>query len=376
MIGITDPAFVFRDLILKEILLMKNTFGQNIGVTLFGESHGEAIGAVVDGLPAGMPVDTDEIAYRLSRRRPSLSTDTARVEPDNFKIVSGVFNGKTTGTPLCIVIPNENVRSGDYRYGLARPSHADYAAHVKYNGFEDFRGGGHFSGRITAALVAVGGILIPALRERGIFIGTHISKCGGVFDRGFSADARRDIEALEKSVFPVLDTEAGEKMTERILAAKSSCDSVGGITETAVFGMPAGYGEPWFDSVESVLSHALFSIGGIKGIEFGLGFGFGDRLGSEANDEMRVENGRTVTLTNNNGGINGGITNGMPITFRCAVKPTPSIGKEQKTVDFIKSENADISIKGRHDPAIIRRICPVIDSVTAIALFDILQNGK
>lgn len=357
-------------------MLMKNTFGQNIGVTLFGESHGEAIGAVVDGLPAGIPVDTEEIAYRLSRRRPSLAVDTARVEPDNFKIVSGVFNGKTAGTSLCIVIPNENVRSGDYQHGLARPSHADYAAHIKYKGFEDYRGGGHFSGRVTAALVAVGGILIPALRERGIFIGTHVSKCGGVFDRGFAADARRDIEALERSVFPVLDTEAGEKMTEKILAAKSACDSVGGITETAICGMPAGYGEPWFDSVESVLSHALFSIGGIKGVEFGLGFGFGEGLGSELNDQMRIENGKAVTLTNNNGGINGGITNGMPITFRCAVKPTPSIGKEQKTVDIIKSENADISIKGRHDPAIIRRICPVIDSVTAIAVFDILQNGK
>ncbi len=355
---------------------MKNTFGQNIGVTLFGESHGEAIGAVVDGLPAGIPVDTDEISYRLSKRRPSLATDTARVEPDNFKIVSGVFNGKTAGTPLCIVIPNENVRSGDYQHGLARPSHADYAAHIKYKGFEDYRGGGHFSGRVTAALVAVGGILIPALRERGIFIGTHISKCGGISDAGFSSDIRSDAESLDERSFPTLDIEAGEKMTEKILAAKNACDSVGGITETAICGMPAGCGEPWFDSVESVLSHALFSIGGIKGVEFGLGFGFGEGLGSELNDQMRIENGRAVTLTNNNGGINGGITNGMPITFRCAVKPTPSIGKEQKTVDIIKSENADISIKGRHDPAIIRRICPVIDSVTAIAVFDILQNGK
>lgn len=354
---------------------MKNTFGQNITVTLFGESHGPAVGAVVDGLTPGMTVDESFISAELSRRRPSLSTDTARSEKDNFKILSGVFNGKTTGAPLCIMIPNENVRSGDYSYGPSRPSHADYTAHVKYSGFEDYRGGGHFSGRITAALVAVGGILIPALKEKGILIGTHISECGGVSDRAFS-DMAADIEALKTVSFPTLDKEKGEKMTEKILSAKASLDSIGGITETVIYGMPAGYGEPWFDSVESLLSHALFSIGGIKGVEFGLGFGFACRLGSEVNDAMRYENGRVVTVTNNNAGINGGITNGMPITFRCAVKPTPSIAREQKTVDFIKNENTEISIKGRHDPAIIRRICPVIDSIAAIVMWDILQSGR
>ncbi len=354
---------------------MKNTFGQNITVTLFGESHGPAVGAVIDGLTPGITVNEEFISAELSRRRPSLSTDTARSEQDDFKILSGVFNGKTTGTPLCIVVPNENVRSGDYNYGVARPSHADYTAHVKYKGFEDYRGGGHFSGRITAALVAVGGILIPALKEKGIVIGTHISECGGVSDRAFS-DISADIDALKKVSFPTLDKEKGEKMTEKILSAKSALDSIGGITETVIYGMPAGYGEPWFDSVESLLSHALFSIGGVKGVEFGLGFGFADKLGSEANDAMRYENGMVVTETNNNGGINGGITNGMPITFRCAVKPTPSIAREQKTVDFVKNENADISVNGRHDPAIIRRICPVIDSVAAIVIFDILQSGR
>lgn len=354
---------------------MKNTFGQNITVTLFGESHGPAVGAVVDGLTPGMTVDEEFISSELSRRRPSLSTDTARSEQDNFRILSGVFNGKTTGSPLCIMIPNENARSGDYNYGAARPSHADYTAHVKYNGFEDYRGGGHFSGRITAALVAVGAIVTPALKEKGILIGTHISECGGISDRGFS-DIPTDICALKTLPFPTLDKEKGEKMTEKILSAKASLDSIGGITETVIYGMPAGYGEPWFDSVESLLSHALFSIGGIKGVEFGLGFGFADKLGSEANDAMRYENGRVVTVTNNNGGINGGITNGMPITFRCAVKPTPSIAKEQKTVDFIKKENTEISVKGRHDPAIIRRICPVIDSVAAIVTWDILQSGR
>ena len=317
---------------------MRNTFGQNITVTLFGESHGEAVGAVVDGLTSGITVDVEAIAAELKRRRPSLSTDTARREQDDFKILSGVFNGKTTGTPLCIVIPNENVRSGDYSYGVARPSHADYTAHVKYGGFEDYRGGGHFSGRVTAALVAVGGILLPALKEKGIVIGTHISECGGIKDRGFE-DITADTELLKKASFPTLDKEKGEQMTEKILSARSSLDSIGGITETVIAGMPAGYGEPWFDSVESLMSHALFSLGGVKGVEFGLGFGFANGLGSELNDAMRVENGRIVTLTNNNGGINGGITNGMPITFRCAVKPTPSIAKTQKTVDFIKNEN-------------------------------------
>ncbi len=352
---------------------MKNTFGQNTTVTIFGESHGHAIGAVIDGLIPGLKVDHDFISYQLSRRRPSLQTDTARSEPDNFKIISGIFNGKTTGTPLCIIIPNENVRSEDYNYGIARPSHADYTAHVKYNGFEDYRGGGHFSGRITAAIVAVGGIIIPALKEMGITVGTHILKCGGVCDRDF-LDIKSDIDKLSVSSFPVLEQKCGEEMCEKIIIAKKQLDSIGGITETAVYGIPAGYGEPMFDSVESILSHAIFSIGGIKGVEFGLGFGFADKSGSAANDPMRYENGNFVTTTNNNGGINGGITNGMPIIFRCAVKPTPSIAKEQQTIDFIKKENADISVRGRHDPAIIRRICPVIDSITAITVFDILQS--
>ncbi len=350
---------------------MKNTFGHNTTVTLFGESHGQAIGAVIDGMRAGIDVNEEYIASLLSRRRPSLKTDTQRVEADNFKIISGVFNSKTTGTPICIIIPNENTKSGDYEYGPARPSHADYTAHVKYNGFEDYRGGGHFSGRITAALVAVGGILIPALKEKGVTIGTHIKKCGDVLDSCFS-DISRDIEYLESTDFPVLDKKKGEEMVEKILDAKNNGDSIGGITETAVYGMPAGIGEPWFDSVESMLSHALFSIGGIKGIEFGLGFGFADVLGSVANDQMRISNQKIITTTNNNGGINGGITNGMPITFRCAVKPTPSIAKPQQTVDFIKNEDAVLCINGRHDPAIIRRICPVIDSVVAITLWDML----
>ena len=350
---------------------MKNTIGTSLSLTLFGESHGSHIGAVLDGIAPGIPVDEAEIERLLSKRRPRSALDTPRREKDNFQIVSGVFNGKTTGSPLCILIPNENTKSGDYRYGNARPSHADYAAYAKYHGFEDYRGGGHFSGRITAALVAVGGILIPALGRLGITLGTHIAACGGALDRPFG-DIRADIGALEKGTFPTLDPHAAEAISREILAARADCDSIGGRTESAVCGLPAGLGEPWFDSVESLLSHALFSIGGIKGVAFGEGFGFASLRGSEANDPFRIKDGCVVTETNKNGGVNGGITNGMPLLFSCAVKPTPSIAKTQRTVDFIEMQEVELSIEGRHDPAIIRRICPVIDSVTAFVLCDML----
>lgn len=363
---------------------MKNTFGNNISVTIFGESHGEAIGAVIDGLAPGISVDAERIRGYLARRRPSLATDTPRVEKDEFRILSGVRDGKTCGTPIAIVIPNENTKSSDYTYGLARPSHADYAAFCKYHGFEDYRGGGHFSGRITAALVAAGGILLPALENIGIQIGTHILSCAGENDREF-ADMRQDLTALQSRMFPVLDESCAEKITEKITQAAAEQDSLGGVTQTAIAGLPAGVGEPWFDSVESMLSHAIFSIGAIKGIEFGDGFDLAGMRGSQANDAFRIREGEVYTETNHNGGINGGITNGMPILFNCAVKPTPSISRTQQTVDFLKGENADIEIRGRHDPAIIRRICPVIDSVAAIVVCDILagrfgtdflQNGQ
>lgn len=352
---------------------MKNTFGQSMSVTLFGESHGAAVGVVIDGIAPGIPVIPEQIERQLQRRRPASSIDTPRREQDPFQILSGVFEGRTTGTPLCISIPNENTRSKDYCYGLARPAHADYTAHCKYHGFEDFRGGGHFSGRITAALSAAGGILIPALRNIGITIGTHILTCGQVKDRAF-ADAAADIELLQGRSFPVLEEACAEKMTQEIQQARMDCDSIGGIIQTAVCGVAPGLGEPWFDSVESQLSHAMFSLGGVKGIEFGMGFDVANHRGSFCNDAMRMQDGRMYTETNHNGGINGGITNGMPIVFQCAVKPTPSIAQTQKTVDFIKNENADINIHGRHDPAILRRICPVADSVTAIVLCDLLAQ--
>ena len=352
---------------------MKNTFGHSVSVTLFGESHGSEIGAVIDGLAPGIEIDEEYIASRLALRRPAGKISTARVEKDEFRIVSGVFNGRTTGAPLCIIIPNANVSSADYEStrALARPSHADYTAYEKYHGFEDYRGGGHFSGRLTAPIVAAGAIAQTALAKKGIVLGTHISRCAGVDDRKFE-NITDDIKYLLTAAFPVLDGKAGEKMTAEILKAAEDGDSVGGVLECAVLGMPAGVGEPFFDSVESVLSHALFSIPAVKGVQFGDGFALADMRGSEANDAFRVENGKIITKTNHNGGINGGITNGMPIIFSVCVKPTPSIFKTQETVDFVKGENAEITINGRHDPAIVHRARAVVDAMTALTLCDLL----
>lgn len=355
---------------------MKNSFGNNVTLTLFGESHGAAIGAVLDGLAAGIPVDETFIANRLSLRRPALKTDTARKENDNYTILSGVFNGFTTGSPLTIVIPNEDTRSGDYERTrcLARPSHADFTAHEKYLGFEDYRGGGHFSGRVTAAIVAAGAILLSALQRAGVTIGSHVLRCAGVSDTPFSLYPEKEIERLRGKSFPILDETKREKMIAAVSKAAAENDSAGGIIETAVCNAPAGLGEPWFDSVEGVLSHALYSLGGVKGVSFGAGFSLCDMRGSEANDEFYVdERGKIVTRTNRNGGVNGGITNGMPVVFTCAVKPTSSISKLQNTVDIIKKENAQIVVKGRHDPAIVRRICPVIESVTALVFCDLIS---
>lgn len=352
---------------------MKNTFGHSVTLTLFGESHGPGVGAVLDGIAPGLPVDPTEIARQLTRRRPSGGLDTPRQEQDPFVIQSGVWSGKTTGTPLCIFIPNQNTHSSDYEYGKARPSHADYAAFCKYHGFEDYRGGGHFSGRITAALTAFGGILLPALKNIGITLGTHIKQLGQVEDRPFDILAQ-DVAYLATAKRPVLSDTSAAQMDEAVLAAKAACDSLGGMTETVILGLPAGLGEPWFDSVEGLLSHALFSIGGIKAVSFGDGFDLCGMTGHEANDPLAMQGKEVVTLTNRNGGINGGITNGMPVRFLCGVKPTPSIAREQQTVDFLAKKDASLAIHGRHDPAIIRRMPPVIDSVCALVLADLIAQ--
>lgn len=329
---------------------MKNTIGASLAVTLFGESHGVAIGAVIDGMPSGLAVDEEFIASQLSRRRPKDETSTPRQEKDGYSILSGVFEGHTTGTPICITIPNEDTKSKDYsemQYKM-RPSHADFTASCRYGGFQDYRGGGHFSGRITAALVAAAALVIPALNKKGIRIDTNILNIAG-------------------------ETEE-EKMRDKILEAKSGGDSVGGVLETVVTGVPAGIGEPWFDTVEGMLSHAVFSIPAVKGVEFGLGFDFADKLGSEANDQMYIDGQTVKCYTNNNGGVIGGITNGMPIVFRAVIKPTPTISKEQKTVDISTMQNTTIAAHGRHDPCIVHRAAVVVESVTALVIADALVS--
>ena len=352
---------------------MKNTFGNNLCLTLFGESHGEYIGAVLDGLAPGIVIDDAFIQSQLSLRRPAGKISTARHEADEYRIVSGVFEGKTTGTPLTLLIPNTSQHSKDYSAtrALARPGHADYTAYAKYHGFEDYRGGGHFSGRVTAALVAAGAIVLSALKQKGIVLGTHIASCGGVADDPFT-DPAKDIPSLNEKTFAVLNEEKGAEMRSAIEAAAADGDSVGGVLETAVLGVPAGVGEPWFDTVEGVLSHALFSIPAIKGVQFGDAFNMVNGKGSNYNDIFYISNNEIKTTTNHNGGVNGGITNGMPILFSCAVKPTPSIFKAQDTVDMFNKTDAVLELKGRHDPAIIHRARVVVDSVAALAIADLL----
>lgn len=356
---------------------MKNTLGQSVAITIFGESHGEKIGVVMDGLAPGISIDMEYMMEQMELRKPYGKISTKRVEGDVPQLVSGVFEGKTTGTSLCIFIDNQQTRSKDYSgtKDLARPGHADFTAEEKYHGFQDYRGGGHFSGRLTAGIVAAGAIAKKILEDKGIYIGSHILQCGEIKERSFAQDRislQEDIHTLNKKRFPVLEEEKGAEMFAYMEGAAEEGDSVGGILQTAVSGLETGLGEPWFDSVESQLAHGLFSIPAVKGVEFGLGFDFAKVKGSQGNDAFRMEEGNIVTRTNHNGGINGGITNGMPIVFQCVIKPTPSIYMQQETVDFKKKINETIQIKGRHDPAIIHRARVVVDSMTALVLLDML----
>ena len=353
---------------------MRNTIGDNLTLTLFGESHGPLIGTVLDGITPGILVDEEFIKEMLAKRRPQKDIETPRVEKDDFEIVSGVFNGFTTGAPLTILIKNQNIISKDYSelQSIMRPSHADYTAYVKYQGFNDYRGGGHFSGRLTAGIVAVGSILIKALREKGIYIGTHIKKCGSVVDSDFSLNAL-EVKTLINKTFPVIDN-IEEDIKNEIKNAKNNNDSIGGILQTAIIGLPAGLGSEWFSSVEGKIANACFSIGGVKGIEFGKGFEFATSHASVVNDQIYTSENGVKTYTNNNGGINGGITNGMPVVFNLAVKPTPSIKKQQKTLNVKTMENVNLELNGRHDPAIIRRMSVVIDSIVAFVVCDLLKE--
>ncbi len=355
---------------------MKNVIGNEITITLFGESHGIAIGCVIDGLPSGFEIDMERLSFDMNLRRAVGKISTGRTEADQVKILSGVKNGKTEGTPVALLIENTNVRSHDYNAieEMARPGHADYAAQMRYQGYQDPSGGGHFSGRLTAPLVAAGSICRQMLEQKGILIGSHIQQLHGIHDDAFSSDIEKDITALNQKTFAVLNDGIGKKMIAEIETAKDQLDSVGGVLETYVLNLPAGIGEPEFDSIESRLSQALFSIPGVKAVGFGDGFGFSDLYGSQANDAFAMQDGKVVTKTNHNGGINGGISNGMPIRFTTAIKPTPSIAQKQQTVNFIKNEETEIEIHGRHDPAIIHRARVVVDSMTAFVLADMLAS--
>ena len=323
--------------------------------TIFGESHGPAIGVVLEGVPAGLELDMGQISAELARRAPGkTAVATARSEADQPDILSGVFQGRTTGAPLCAVIHNTDTRSSDHeelRY-KPRPSHADYAASVKYRGNADWRGGGHFSGRLTAPLVFAGAVAKQILAAEGVTVSAVISELGGVKDP------------------------TGEEAEKIILAAKADLDSVGGAVRCTITGVPAGCGGPDFgENIEGELARAVFAIPAVKGIEFGAGFGFASMRGSGANDPFRAENGRVVTSTNNSGGVNGGIANGMPIVFTAALRPTPSIGREQDTVDLRTMENTTLTVKGRHDPCIVPRALPVIEAAAALTMVDIIHRG-
>ena len=341
---------------------MKNTFGSDLSLTIFGESHGRAVGAVLDGMAAGVPVDESFLAACMDKRRArGDGLSTPRVEADAVQLLSGVVNGHTTGTAIALMIENQNTRSGDYAKtaDLLRPGHADFTAYAKYHGFQDARGGGHFSGRVTAALVAGGSIVLAALQRAGIDITTHIARCAGLTDTPFALDdpaaLAAQVEALASKTegFAVLDAAVEEPMKAAIRAAGAEGDSVGGVLETAILGLPAGIGEPYFDSVESEIAHLAFSIPAVKGIEFGTGFGFAGLRGSEANDAFRMTaEGAVVTAT--------------------AVKPTPSIYKQQDTVDYIAKKDAQLSIQGRHDPCIVPRAAIVQTCAAALAVGDLL----
>lgn len=357
---------------------MSDVWGQNLKISLFGESHGEGIGVVIDGVPSGLKIDMDFIKSEMARRAPGKNKlSTKRKEADEPRILSGVFNGTTTGAAICAVIENTDTKSKDYSElkKKMRPGHSDYAAYLKYVGFNDYRGGGHFSGRITAPIVFAGAVAKQLLAQKGIRICSWIKSIEDIEDVSLDKINVDEVlmDAVQGSDFPVLTKELGEKMQERIVEASMDCDSLGGVVQCAAINIPGGIGSPFFRSVESVLASILFSVPAVKGVEFGEGFNISKLRGSQANDEMYYDaDGNVKTYTNNNGGLTGGIANGMPITFNVAIKPTPSISKEQRTIDIEAKENTTLVIHGRHDPCIVHRVIPVIESVTAIALAELI----
>lgn len=356
---------------------MSSIFGEKFKISVFGESHGPAIGVVLDGLPSGIRLDYEKIALEMGRRSPSASLySTKRKESDQVEILSGVYHDRTTGTPLCAIIRNRDAHSQDYDEagGLLRPGHADYTGTVRYGGFNDNRGGGHFSGRLTAPLVFAGAIARQLLDDRNITVGAHIDSIYDVKDLGFdkAAITREQLLSLRKMELPVNDSSCREAFLKIMEEAGRNGDSVGGVIEAAIIGLPAGIGSPLFDNVEARLSSILFSVPAVKGVEFGEGFHITRLYGSEANDGFYTDGKKILTHTNNNGGINGGITNGMPVVLRVAVKPASSISKEQDTVDIKSMKNEPIKIHGRHDVCIVPRAVPVIEACCAIAICDMI----
>ncbi len=360
---------------------MKSSIGEAIKLSVFGESHGEAIGAVLEGLPAGKKIDFEFMLSQMARRAPGRdNTTTQRKEEDLPEILSGVLDGVTTGAPLTLIIKNKDKISKNYDNlkNMPRPSHCDYAAYVKYNGFNDVRGGGHFSGRLTAPIVAAGAICRSILKEYGIIVGGHIFNIGSVTDSLFDPVnvTAKELDGLSSGYFSVINSTVEEKMREEIETARNSLDSVGGSVELAVVGLPVGIGNPMFRGVENVLSNILYGIPAVKGVSFGEGFGYSVLKGSQANDNMCYgENGNIVCKTNNCGGITGGITNGMPITIKVALKPTPSISIPQETVNLKTKTNETLVIEGRHDPCIVPRALPALEAALAIGILDLMAEG-
>ena len=360
---------------------MSGIFGLNIKMSIYGESHGKAIGVVLDGLPPGLALDEEAISREMARRAPGQSAlTTARKEKDAVEIQSGFFNGYTTGTPLCARIANSDQHSKDYSIlkDKMRPGHGDYAGYVRYQGYNDYRGGGHFSARLTAPLVFAGAVAKQALAQYGITIGAHILRIHDITEPGFNplGESEATLKTIDAKSLPVINDNIGEQMQNCILTAKGVLNSVGGVIELMAINLPAGLGAPYFDSVESRLSQILFSVPAVKGIEFGEGFGFAQLTGAEANDQMHYEEGKVRCYTNHNGGITGGLTNGMPLVFRVAMKPTPSISREQKTVSLAEQSDTTLTVVGRHDPCIVQRAVPVIEAVTAWTLWDLLIEAK
>lgn len=361
---------------------MSSSYGERIKISIFGQSHSQGIGVVIDGLPSGEPVDMNEVQKFMQRRAPGRQIySTPRKEADEPEVLSGLYQGKTCGAPLCAVIHNTNTRSKDYDKlkEVPRPAHADYPAMIRNQGAQDFRGGGHFSGRLTAPLCFAGAVCMQLLKKEGIHIGAHINAIAGINDRSFDMAniSGLELEEIKEKEFPVIDGKKGEKMREAIAEAKAEGDSVGGIIEVCVTGLPVGIGEPMFGGIENKLAQAVFGIPAVKGVEFGIGFEAANMRGSQNNDEFYVDsNGDIKTHTNNHGGSLGGMSSGMPVVMRVGFKPTPSIAKEQRSVNIRTKEDETLVIEGRHDPCIVPRAVPCVEAAVAVAIMDLILLGK